>query len=176
MSSRKPWRTSSTTTSQPLCDSLVCRFWIWCVRSVFFLRKWAKITVNSDLYCHMLETFIRPNLNQFAKNHEKGEVWFKQDWATVHTSRRSLAILRVDPGCLLSLEETSPGPQDHPTYLLRIFFFFWDIWIWRHKLYNYRPRSLQALVEAITQAMAAIHQKWYEELWKLPGKASSMCK
>ncbi|GJQ72315.1 hypothetical protein Trydic_g3403 [Trypoxylus dichotomus] len=52
----------------------------------------------------MIETFLRPKLNQFIGNHEERKVWFQQDGLTAHTWRHSLTILgELFPRCLLSL-------------------------------------------------------------------------
>jgi hypothetical protein len=91
----------------------------------------------------MIETFLRPKLNQFVGDHEEEEVWFQQDGATAHTSRRSLAILReLVPGRLLSLRGDIAWPPRSPD-LSPCDFFFGDT-------------TLQALKEAIIQAVAAI--------------------
>jgi hypothetical protein len=43
--------------------------------------------VTADRYVEMLETFLRPKLDDADTEH----VWFQQDGATAHTARRSLA-------------------------------------------------------------------------------------
>jgi hypothetical protein len=50
--------------------------------------------VNSDRYCATLEKFLRPKLDDLFDQQEANNVWFQQDGATAHTSRRSLGILR----------------------------------------------------------------------------------
>lgn len=83
----------------------------------FFEENGLKVTVNSDRYCHMIETFLRPNLNQLARNHVEEEFGFQQDGAIAHTSRRSLNILsELFLGRLLSL-------RGHPIYHLVIIFY-----------------------------------------------------
>jgi len=57
----------------------------------FFEEGGATVTVTSDRYVEMLETFLRPKLD---------DVWFQQDGAT---ARRSLRVLReMFPGRLIS--------------------------------------------------------------------------
>jgi hypothetical protein len=52
----------------------------------------------------MLENFLRPKLDDLFDDHEAENVWFQQDGATAHTSRRSLGILReMFPGHVVSL-------------------------------------------------------------------------
>ena len=60
----------------------------------------AVVTVTADRYVEMLETFLRPQLDDVDTEH----VWFQQDGATAHTARRSLGGLReLFPGRLISL-------------------------------------------------------------------------
>lgn len=132
---------------------------VWCAVAefgvlgpYFFEENGQKVTVTADRYCHMIETFLRPNLNQFTRNHE--EVWFQQDGATAHTARRSLTILReLFPGHLLSLRGDVTWPPRSPDLSPCDFF------LWGHlkaQVYTHRPTSLEALKEAITQEVAAI--------------------
>ncbi|CAI6359906.1 unnamed protein product [Macrosiphum euphorbiae] len=88
----------------------------------------------------------------FTRNHK--EVWFQQDGATAHTSRRSLTILReMFPGHLLSLRGDITWPPRSPDLSPCDFF------LWGHlkaQVYTHRPTSLEARKEAITQEVAAI--------------------
>ncbi|KAL4142309.1 hypothetical protein QTP88_004793 [Uroleucon formosanum] len=54
---------------------------VWCAVAefgvlgpYFFEENGQKVTVTADRYCHMIETFLRPNLNQFTRNHEEGHL------------------------------------------------------------------------------------------------------
>ena len=69
----------------------VAEFGIW--GPYFFEEDKVTVTVNSDRYCEMLETFLRPKLNML---HDIDNVWFQQDGATAHTSRRAMGILKED--------------------------------------------------------------------------------
>jgi hypothetical protein len=61
------------------------------------------VTVTSDQYCVMPENFLRPKLDDLFKEHGTENVWFQQDGATAHTTRRSLGILReMFPGHVVS--------------------------------------------------------------------------
>ncbi|KAL4149807.1 hypothetical protein QTP88_003669 [Uroleucon formosanum] len=138
-------------------------------RPVFFEENGQKVTVTADRYCHMIETFLRPNLNQFTRNHE--EVWFQQDGATAHTAWRSLTILReLFPGHLLSLQGDVTWPPRSPDLSPCDFF------LWGHlkaQVYTHRPTSLEALKEAITQEVATITpQMTRRAMESFPGKAS----
>lgn len=66
----------------------------------FFQEGGVTVTVTPDWYAGMLETFLRPKLNDVDTEH----IWFQQDGATAHTVRRSLGVLReMFPGRLISL-------------------------------------------------------------------------
>jgi hypothetical protein len=41
----------------------------------------------------MLENLLRPELDDFFDEHGAENVWFQEDGATAHTSRRSFGIL-----------------------------------------------------------------------------------
>ena len=60
----------------------------------FFEEKGVTVTVTSDRYCELLERFLHPKVVQLLAAHNPDDVWFQQDGATSHTSRRSLGILR----------------------------------------------------------------------------------
>lgn len=134
---------------------------VWCAVAecfvwgpYFFEEGGQTVTVNSNRYCHMVETFLRPRLNQFVADHEDQEVWFQQDGATSHTSRRSMEMLReLIPGRLVSLRGDIAWPPRSPDLSPCDFF------LWGHlkaEVYKHRPTTLQALKEAITQEVAAI--------------------
>ena len=56
------------------------------------------------IYCEMLERFLRPKVAQLLADYEPDDVWFQQDGATSHTSRRSLGILQdMFPSHVISL-------------------------------------------------------------------------
>ena len=56
----------------------------------FFEECGATVTVTADRYVEMLETFLFPKLDDVDTEH----VWFQQDRATAHTTRRTLGVLR----------------------------------------------------------------------------------
>lgn len=59
------------------------------------------MTVNSERYCVLLDTFLRPKL---AELDYKNNIWLYQGVATARTSRRSTGILtEIFPGQLISL-------------------------------------------------------------------------
>ena len=76
----------------------VAEFGIW---DPNFFEEDVTVTVNSDRYCEMLKTFLRPKLNIL---HNMDNAWFQQDGATAHTFQRGMGILReMFPGHLISL-------------------------------------------------------------------------
>ena len=84
---------------------------VWCAMGsfevwgpYFFEEEGATVTVTSDRYCEMLERFLRPKVAQLLADYEPDDVWFQQDGATSHTSRRSLGILQdMFPSHVISL-------------------------------------------------------------------------
>lgn len=129
----------------------VAEFGVW--GPYFFEEDGQAVTVNSNRYCHMLETFLRPKFNQFIEDHE-GEVWFQQDGATAHTARRSREILReLFPGRLLSLHGDIAWPPRSPD-LTPCDYFLWGYL--KAQVYKHRPRTMEALKEVITQEVANI--------------------
>lgn len=137
------------------------RVTVWCAISKFFVwgpyffeEDGLTVTVNSDRYCHMIETFLRPKLNQFVEDHEEAEIWFQQDGATAHTARRSTETLRqLFPDRLLSLRGDIAWPACSPD-LSPCDFFLWGYL--KAKVYTHRPTTLETLKEAINHEVAAI--------------------
>ncbi|GFT55838.1 uncharacterized protein TNCV_566971 [Trichonephila clavipes] len=48
------------------------------------------VTVNGDRYRAMITNFFNPELN----NHDVQELWFQQDFATRHTARAIIDLLK----------------------------------------------------------------------------------
>ena len=98
-----------------MCYSLVtvAEFGSW--GPYFFEEDGLTVTVNSNRYCHMIETFLRPKFNQYVGDHEEAKVRFQQVGAIAHTSQRSLDILReLSAGRLLSLRGDLAWPPRSP--------------------------------------------------------------
>jgi hypothetical protein len=70
----------------------------------FFEEDDVTVTMTSDRYCAMLESFLRPKLDDLFDEHGAEDVWFQQDGAAACTSRRSPGMLR----------EMLPGPDLTP--------------------------------------------------------------
>ena len=102
----------------------------------------------------MLQNSLQPKLHDLFKEHGAENVWFQQDGATAHTSRRSLGLLReMFPGHVVSLQDDIGWPPRSPD-LTPCNFFLWGYL--KAQAYQYCPQTLEALKEAITQEVTAI--------------------
>ncbi|GFU89536.1 uncharacterized protein TNCV_4802981 [Trichonephila clavipes] len=113
-----------------------------------------------DCYCHtcVIETFLRPKLNQFLGDHEE-EIWLQQDGATAHTSRRQTGILRVvswTTSLFGRRHRLAPKGSLIRHLMILVIYHFWEHL--KAQVYKHRP-ILQALKEAIAQSVAAILQE-----------------
>ena len=70
------------------------------------------MTVTSDRYVEMLQSFVAPALNNFPQVHE---AWFQQDGATSHTARQSMEAVRELFGnrVISRFGDISWPPQNH---------------------------------------------------------------
>ena len=86
--------------------------------------------------------------------HDMDNVWFQQDGATAHTSRRAMGILReMFPGHLISLRGDIGWPA-HSSHLNPYDFFLWGYL--KSKVYSNRPQSIKHLKDAIRQEITTI--------------------
>jgi len=117
----------------------------------FFEEGDVTVTVTSDRHCAMFQ----PHLGEiFSDQHGSDNVWFQQDGATAHTSRRSLSLLReMFPGHVISLRGDIGWPPRSPD-LTPCDFYLWDYL--KAKVYGQHPITLEALKEARRQEVAAI--------------------
>jgi hypothetical protein len=131
----------------------IFEFGVW--GPYFFEEEDVTVTVTSDRFCAMLENFLRPKLDDLFDEHGAEDVWFRQDGAKDHTSRRSLGILREKfPGLVVSLRGDIGWPLRSPDLTPCDFFFLWGYL--KVQVYQHRPQTLEGLKEAITQEVAAI--------------------
>ena len=80
---------------------MVCNSRIWQLGLYFFKEDNVAVTINSERYCVLLDTFLRPRLDELDN---RNNVWFQQDSVKAHTSGHSMEILReMFPGHLISL-------------------------------------------------------------------------
>ena len=102
---------------RPLQSSKVT---VWCAVSShgvigpYFFENEERITmtVTSNRYVEMLQSFVAPALNSFPQLHE---AWFQQDGATSHTARQSMAAVRELFGnrVISRFGDISWPPQNH---------------------------------------------------------------
>ena len=124
------------------------RVTVWCAVADFgvidpyiFQEGGATVTVSADRYVAMLDTFLRPKLD----DDDTERVWFQQDGATAHTARRLLGVLsEMFPGCLISLRGDVGWPARSPD-LNPCDFFLWGYL--KENVLKHRPRSLEDLKE-----------------------------
>jgi len=116
----------------------------------FFEEGDATATVTSDRYVEILETFLRPKLDDV----DTEDVWFQQDRATAHTARRPFRVLReMFPAHLISLRGDVEWPAWSPD-LSPCDFFLWGYL--KEKVFKHHPRSLEDLKEKIQQQIDSI--------------------
>ena len=142
---------------------------VWCAMGsfgvgspYFFEEEGATVTVTSDRYCEMLERFLRPKVAQLLADYEPDDVWFQQDGATSHTSRRSLGILQnMFPSHVISLRGDIGWPPRSPD-LNPCDFFLWGYV--KSKVYEHQPSTLEHLKAAITEEINAIPHNMLERV------------
>ena len=142
---------------------------VWCAMGsfgvwgpYFFEEEGATVTVTSDRYCEMLERFLRPKVAQLLADYEPDDVWFQQDGATSHTSRRLLGILQdMFPSHVIFLRGDIGWPPRSPD-LNPCDFFLWGYV--KSKVYEHRPSTLEHLKAAITEEINAIPHNMLERV------------
>ena len=98
------------------------------------------MTVISDWYVEMLQSFVAPALNNFPQLHK---AWFQQDGATSHTARQSMAAVRELFGNrVISRFSDIPWPPRSPD-LSVCDFFLWGYF--KNRVYTTQPRTLDEL-------------------------------
>jgi len=126
-------------------------FWV----HTFFEEDDVTVTVNSDRYCAILQNFFQPQLGEIFNDQDGADnVWFQQDGATAHSSRRSLSLQKeMFPGHVISLRGDIGWLPRSPDFTPCDFF----LWGYLNaKVYEQRPVTLEPLKEVIRQEVAAI--------------------
>ena len=97
----------------------ISKFYIW--GPYFFKDDNGTVTVASERYCVMLNTVLRAKVNKLEY---RNNVWFQQDGATSHTSRKnSIGILKkMFPNHLIFLRVDIGRPTRWPDLNLCDFF------------------------------------------------------
>lgn len=134
---------------------------VWCAVSgrgvigpyFFEDENGSTVTVTSQRYVHMLETFFAPRLHAFP-DIEIQQTWFQQDGATSHTANLSMAALRRLFGeRIISRNANVTWPPRSPDLSVCDFF------LWGHLksvVYQTRPRNLIDLKTQIEEHIANI--------------------
>ena len=99
----------------------------------------------------MLRNFLQPRISE----HGNGPLWFQQDGDTAHTAKISRGVLRqLFPGRLVSLHGNIPWPAHSPNIC--------EFFLWGHlksEVFREKPKTIEALKDAIRNAIAAILQE-----------------
>lgn len=147
---------------RPLHDPKVT---VWCAVSAtkiigpyFFENEaGATVTVNSQRYRNMIQTFLVPHLLQ-----ERGDLWFQQDGATAHTAIITMTVLRnLFPGRLISRFGDIPWPPRSPD-LTAPDFFLWGYL--KEKVFESRPANLEELRNRIREEINLIEPETLQEV------------
>lgn len=138
---------------QPLHSQKVT---VWCgvssfgiIGPYFFEEDSKTVTINSNRYLTMLDTFVMPQLRQFP-----GYLWFQQDGATSHTARSVLNFLRDNfPDRLISRFGDFSWPSRSPD-LTAPDYFLWGYL--KSKVYIAKPRTIVELKHQIVEEIRNI--------------------
>jgi hypothetical protein len=119
------------------------KFTVWCaifsggiIGPYFFEDKegWT-VTVYTERYTAILETFLQNELNFYQPN----SLWFQQDGATAHSAQISLAVLReMFPGRLISRFGDINWPAHSPDLSAPDYFLWGYI---KSKVHKTRPAN-----------------------------------
>lgn len=131
---------------------------VWCAVSsskiigpYFFEENGETVTVNSQRYAHMLQTFFIPQIEEEERNH-----FFQQDGATCHTARISMEILRQTfPNRLISRNGDFNWPPRSPDITVPDFFLWGYL---KSRVFKSKPRNIEELKRNIRQEIEAIPQ------------------
>ncbi len=156
------------------------RVTVWCAVSAraivgpYFFEDDAgsNVTVNGDRYLKMLDEFFLPSLRR--RRIPLSRTWFQQDGATAHIRNDVLTLLRQKfPGRLISRNCDFVWPPRSPDLTPPDFF------LWGHlksKVYQGKPRDLEALKTAITKHIGAISRETLEKVMENFCKRLKECK
>jgi [histone H3]-lysine36 N-dimethyltransferase SETMAR len=133
------------------------RVTVWCAVAYsgvygpyFFEEEGQTATVTSARYVNMLQNFLGPTIAELGRT----DIWYQQDGATAHTSKRSMEVLReMFPQRLISMRGDVCWPARSPD-LAPCDFFLWGYL--KAEVYKHRPKSLDELKAAIRQEIEAI--------------------
>jgi hypothetical protein len=123
------------------------------IKPYFFEENNQAVTVDSERYCTMLQTFLAMELQRMRQRVRN--VWFQQDGATAHMARQSMTFLRgMFPGRLISQFSNIHWPACSPDLTAP------DVFLWgylKSKVYATCPHSSQELKDHITEGTGTIN-------------------
>ena len=134
---------------------------VWCAISkfgvigpYFFEENGSSVTVNSETYFAMLESFLEQKLEELSEEINLGDIWFQQDGATAHTAQIAMAKLRqMFPSRLVSRWGDVEWPPRSPDLSICNFFLWGYL---KEKVFKHRPRNLEELKMHIRDEITAI--------------------
>ncbi|XP_069964574.1 uncharacterized protein [Bactrocera oleae] len=132
-----------------------CALWAGGIIGPYFFKNddGQNITVNGALYRAMITDFFIPELNPC----DLGDIWFKQDGATSHTSHQSMDLLRKHFGVQIILRF---GPVNWPPGSCDITSLdFFRCGYLKSKV----PASIQALEQNITRVIPQLPVEMLEQ-------------
>ena len=110
----------------------------------------ASLPVNSDRYVEMLQTFLKPKLDELGYQ----DVWFQQGGHTAHTSKKSMEVLReMFPQRLISQRGDVEWPA-RSNDLAPCDFLLWGYL--KAKVYSHQPKTTEEIKTAIRSKIAEI--------------------
>lgn len=110
------------------------------------------LTVNSERYVSMIETFLTQELTRFPQVNEN--TWFQQDGATAHTARNSMnAVNQLFPGRVMSKNGNIFWPPKSPD-LTACDYFLWGYL--KSRVYAHRPQDIAQLKQTIREEIERI--------------------
>lgn len=132
---------------------------VWCgltsqgiIGPYFFQDRGRTVTVNEARYRKMLDTFLIPELQRLGI--PLGRIWFQQDGATPHTTRRVLARLKaLFPGKVISKGGDFPWPPRSPD-LSPLDFFLWGHL--KERVFSQPVHTLRQLRTRIKAAVGSV--------------------
>lgn len=122
---------------------------VWCAISgsgiigpyFFENQNGASVTVNSERYVNMIETYFHPIVERDSRFNRN--TWFQQDGATAHTARDTMTVIQaLFPQKLISRFGDLAWPPRSPD-ITPCDFFLWGYL--KSKVYSNQPRTISDL-------------------------------
>lgn len=149
-----------------------CGIWTKGVIGPYFFEDAAgkTVTVNGERFRHMIETFLKLYLVDFNVEN----IYFQQDGATSHTSKKTIALLQeIFPSRLISRFGDVDWPPRSPD-LTAPDYFLWGYL--KDKVYANHPRTITQLKHSISAQIAMISTDLCENVMQHAIKRAESCK